>query len=533
MFSVRSGGHRRGRPSGRDGPAGDAGGAGFDADVIVVGAGPAGLAVASTLAERYRVLVVDARPPRSNAPGESKVGRVHKSWFCPHDCLYDNPDLLGCRKPHGIRRYLIRTYSGARQGGGGRFDLAWEPRQFDHAEPGDRYPYLDEYKLIEHWERKLEASGHGSRIQRGRLYQSHRTVPGGVTVRFRPTPDKNAGDRQEEPAASGSGGPEETGESYRCRLLLDASGHDSDIRKNYPDEQAHLYWWSVFGALVEHPEGAIGPPPGKGSRMAVGDYMLWQTFADTNADPDTPLREGRPVFEYEILDERTSFPLILYLRPEQVPMEEARTEFLRILNEEEDTAPFREATVGEFKFGHYPSGRRFQSFAQDRVDFIGDAGLWTTPGGWGASFILKNYAPYCRRLARLLDQDRLGKKSLRRLPSGHSKPAEFLMNCLATRFLAFGTVAQLDRYVRLFRETDPLMVEKIYTMRAGPRELWKFGRTAAPTIGLRSLWTALPRSERAQILADCARAVVQFTKESALQLTGRTPERGFAVFAEK
>ncbi|MFJ2444116.1 NAD(P)-binding protein [Streptomyces sp. NPDC087658] len=501
--------------------------------MIVVGAGPAGLAVASTLAERYTVLVVDARPPRSDALGESKVGRVHKSWFCPHDCLYDNPDLIDCRKPHGIRRYLIRTFSGASKGATDRFDLAWEPRQFAHAEPGDRYPYLDEYKLIEHWERKLVAGTHGSRFLRGRLYQNHRTVPGGVVVRFRPTPDKNGTAAGRPEPASAPAGAEELRESYRCRLLLDASGHDSDIRKVYPDEQAHLYWWSVFGALVEHPEGDIGQPPGKGSEMAVGDYMLWQTFADTNADPDTPLHEGRPVFEYEVLDERTSFPLILYLRPEQVSMEVAKAEFLRILYEEEGNAAFRDTTVQEFKFGHYPSGRRFQSFAQDRVDFIGDAGLWTTPGGWGASFILKNYAPYCRRLTPLLDQDRLDKASLRRLPKGHNKPAEFLMNCLATRFLAFGTVAQLDKYVQLFRETDPLMVEKIYTMRAGPRELWTFGRAAARTIGLRSLWTALPHHERAQLLTDLARAVFQFAKESALQLTGRTPERGFAVYAEK
>ncbi|WP_405640730.1 FAD-dependent oxidoreductase [Streptomyces uncialis] len=516
--------------SGRREPAGSDGGAAPDADVIVVGAGPAGLAVASTLAERYKVLVVDARPPRSDAPGESKVGRVHKSWFSPHDCLYDNPDIVHCRKPHGIRRYLIRTYSGASHGATDRFDLAWQPRQFDHAAPGDRYPYLDEYKLVEYWEGKLADSAHGSRVLRGRLYQEHRTAPDGVVVRFRPTPG-TSGTAEREPATGPAA--EHTGESYRCRLLLDASGHRSDIRKVYPDEQGHMYWWSVFGALVEHPEGDIGPPPGEGSGLAVGDYMLWQTFASTNTDPDTPLREGRPVFEYEILDERTSFCMLLYLRPVEVSLEKAKAEFVRVLHQEKSTAAFHRTTIKEYKFGHLPSGRGFRSFAQDRVDFIGDAGLWTTPSGWGASFILKNYVPYCRRLTPLLDEDRLDRASLRRLPTGHGKPAEFLMNCLATRFLAFGTVAQLDQYVQLFREIDPLMVEKIYTMRAGPRELWDFGRTAARTIGLRSLWTSLPRHERAQLLGDFARVIGQFTKESALQLTGRTPERGFAVYAEK
>jgi hypothetical protein len=535
MFSASSGGRRRGRgrTTDRHAPAGDDGGApGFDVDVIVVGAGPAGLSVASTLAERYTVLVVDARPPTGDALTEDKVGRVHKSWFSPHDCLYDNPDIVHCRKPHGIRRYLIRTYSGASHGATDRFDLSWKPRQFDHAEPGDRYPYLDEYKLIDHWERKLAASTNGSRMQRGWRYQNHRTVPGGVVVRFQPTPGAGGTDGQE--SATGTGpARERTGESYRCRLLLDATGHASDIRKAYPDEQAHMYWWSVSGALVEHPEGDIAPPPGEDGRLAVGDYMLWQTFASTNTDPDTPLHEGRPVFEYEILDERTSFCMILYLRPVKVPLEKAKAEFLRILHQEESTAAFHHTTIKEFKFGYLPSGRRFRSFAQDRVDFIGDAGLWSTPSGWGASFILKNYAPYCRRLTPLLDQDRLDKASLRRLSSGHPKPAEFLMNCLATRFLAFGTVSQLDQYVRLFREIDPLMVEKIYTMRAGPRELWDFGRIASHAIGLRSLWTSLPRDERTQLLADFGRVIVQFTRESALQLTGRRPERGFGVYAEK
>ncbi|MER0429468.1 NAD(P)-binding protein [Streptomyces microflavus] len=532
MLSADSGSHQRGRDRALRPrtPAGDGGGD-FDADVIVVGAGPAGLAAAATLAERYTVLLFDARPPRGDAPGPSKVGRVHKSWVSPHDCLYDNPDIVHCRKPHGIRRFLIRTYSGASHGDSDRFDLEWEPGQFDQADPGDRYPYLDEYKLIEHWERKLAGTAHSSRILRSSLYHSHRTVPGGLVVRFLPTPDKvDTGLR--EPAAAPAQHEDQV-RSYRCRLLLDASGHASDIRKVYPDEQAHLYWWSVFGALVEHPEGTIGPAPGTGSDMAVGDFMLWQTFADTNADPDTPLREGRPVFEYEILDERTSFALILYLRPCKVPLEEAKAEFLRILHEEEGNRAFHDTTVTEYKFGHYPSGRKFQSFAQERVDFLGDAGMWTTPSGWGASFILKNYAAYCRRLTPLLDQDRLDKRSLRRLPRGHAKPAEFLMNSLATRFLAFGTVAQLDRYVGLFRETDPLLVEKIYTLRAGPRELWHFGRTAARTIGLRSLWNALPRRERAAFLTDLARAAAQFAKESALQLTGRPPERGFGVYAEK
>lgn len=91
-------------------------------EIVVVGAGPAGLSVASRLSTDYRVLVIDARPemPRGNSrlaahattrsdPDSPDHQRVTRSWFSPHDCLYDNPDLLGCRKSHGVTRFLART----------------------------------------------------------------------------------------------------------------------------------------------------------------------------------------------------------------------------------------------------------------------------------------------------------------------------------------------------------------------------------------------------------------------------------------
>ncbi|WP_371621517.1 hypothetical protein OG245_00340 [Streptomyces sp. NBC_01116] len=77
------------------------------------------------------------------------------------------------------------------------------------------------------------------------------------------------------------------------------------------------------------------------------------------------------------------------------------------------------------------------------------------------------------------------------------------------------------------------MVEKIHTMHPGPQELWNFGRVAARTLGLRTLWAALPHRERAQLLTDPAGVITQFAKETALKHTGRTPERGFAVYTAK
>jgi FAD binding domain len=497
----------------------------IDYDVIVVGAGPAGLSVASELAGRCKVLVIDARPEQPRGRARLAVGdgvvpagprQVHKSWFGPHDCLYDNPGLVHCRKPHGVTRFLARTYSGPAGGKADTFDLCWPASEFGHVAPQDRYPYLDEYKLIAHWEQEILDSCGQSRILSGRFYQDHQTLPDHVEVRFLAGADDQA-----------------CSETYRARLLLDASGHDSDIRKTYPDKQANVYWWTAYGALCTHPEGQIVTRPAPGHPLVVGDFMMWQTFGGSNVDPMTPVRQGRPIMEYEILDERSSFALIFYLRPEKVPLERAKSEFLNILRNEDATKDFWTTEITEHKFGYYPSGRNFRSYAQDRVDFVGDAGLWCTPCGWGATFILKNYAPYSRLLSRLIDEDRLDKTSLRSLAGKHTKDAEFFMNSVVTRFLAFGTVQQLDQFIQVFNQVDPVICERVFTLRAGPGDLWAFSRAAVRQMGLRPLLRALPPEERYQLLSDLARVVLQFGRESVLRMLGKVPERGFGVFAEK
>ncbi|WP_219845583.1 FAD-dependent monooxygenase [Burkholderia cepacia] len=496
----------------------------LDCDVIVVGAGPAGLSVASRLARHYRVIVIDAKaaPARGNArlramadgSGTTNAAKIHRTWFCPHDCLYDNPELLHCRRSHGVTRFLAKTYSGPQAHNPDVFDLCWKSQLFPEVPEIDRYPYLDEYKLIAHWEQVILDSSTSS-IHGGLLYQDHAVRPDHVEVRFI--------DRE-------SDVPDPT--VYRAKLLLDASGHDSDIRKAYTDGQSDVYWWSVFGAICLHPDGDIVDHPTPGHPLVVGDYMLWQTFASTNADPQTPVRRGRPIFEYEILDRNTSFPLILYLRPHKMSMELAKAEFLRILKQEEATQGFARAEIKEFKFGHYPSGRVQQSFAQDRVDFIGDAGLWTTPCGWGTSFILKNFAPYADSVGVLIREDRLDRKSLRRLSRGHVKRAEFLMNSIVTRFLSYGTAEQLDRFIGLFRKIDPVICERIFTLRAEPRDLLRFAAAAKGDLPISALWRSMPRRERVSIAIDIFRTLTQFAREEVSRSFGHTIERGFDVFRE-
>ena len=250
-----------------------------DYDVIVVGAGPAGLAVASELAQKHRVLVMDALPdqPRGRARLQAGVqsdaiapadpAKIRRSWFCPHDCFYDNPELVDCRKPNGVMRFLARTYSGPAAENPEDFDLAWQAKQFADAALKDRYPYLDEYKLIAHWEQKILDTDGRARIEGGCFYQDHRVLESHVEVRF-----LNAAH------------PSCASKLYSCRLLLDASGHDSDVRKAYAEPRETVYWWSVAGAICVHPEGDIVNQPTPGHPLVVGDWMMWQTFADSNAD---------------------------------------------------------------------------------------------------------------------------------------------------------------------------------------------------------------------------------------------------------
>ena len=211
-------------------------------DAIIVGGGPAGLAIASELSAHHKVLVLE----------KGEAGTTDRFWFVPPDVLDEKtaPFAYG-----GVTRFLTRTYS--MQGD----DLAWRARLFG---PNTAYPYIRDRELLTHWVGVVRDNG--SRIEDRCAYVSHTVDAAGVDV------------------ASSRG-------KFRGRLLIDCSGYDSPIVRRCGFDRSDFYWWSVYGAVGKHPRG-IGS-------MQVGDYMMWQTFADT--DPGS-LSDGKPVFEYEILD---------------------------------------------------------------------------------------------------------------------------------------------------------------------------------------------------------------------------------------
>ncbi|MCK8059399.1 MULTISPECIES: lycopene cyclase family protein [unclassified Fusibacter] len=381
-------------------------------DVIVIGAGPAGLSVGSELARSKRVLILD---------GKSSIEDCTKSWFIPASLVEGNDEVLPFMTK-GINRLLCSTASGK--------DTVWETSL-----PGGYY-YVDEHAILKFWGEK--ALDRGAEIILETYYTDHVTKEDRVVV-------------------------ETTKGRFEAKLLIDASGHDSQVKKNYKTDE-NYYWWSVYGAIVEHPNGLHG--------MENGDYMLWQTFKDTQAGDDVTLEGGRPVFEYEVLTENSSFPLILYLRKSKVQKDLMRTEFKHVLYNEDRTSQFKDAVIKEEKWGWYPSGDLTVKQAEDRVDFIGDAGCWTTPCGWGFGFIVYNYKHYAKSIEELLDKDRLDEASLKGMIQFNiNEKHQILMDAIASHFLANGTPEQLDKFIDFFNNNEPLMCEKIFTLTISQEEI--------------------------------------------------------------
>jgi flavin-dependent dehydrogenase len=382
---------------------------GTEYDVVIIGGGPAGLSIGSELSSHCRVLVLE----------KGIAGATDRFWFVPPEVLDDTtrPFSYG-----GVTRFLTKTYSLNGD------DLAWRAKLYDS------YPYIKDRELLTHWVGVIR--GNGSQVQDNCLYLDHKTDDTGVTV------------------TSSRG-------TFRARLLIDASGYNSSIVKKYAIDQSDFYWWSVYGAVGEHPDG-IGS-------MQVGDYMMWQTFKD--ADPGS-LADGKPVFEYEILDEKNSYSLVLYLRKELVDLETMKAEYHRIIGGEESTQEFHNLKVSSYRYGWYPSGALSQQIAEDRVAFAGDSGCWTTPCGWGMTFILNNYKQFSKGILNCLTADTLDRESLlgASLYRTHDK-YEILMNVIATHFLANASTDQLDRFINLFKIIDPILCEKVFTLKLSQIEL--------------------------------------------------------------
>lgn len=399
-------------------------------DVIIVGAGPAGLAVGSELAKTLKVLVIDRK---------KKMGQTTRSWFVPTFVMKHVTKDIHPYFFDGVNHFIVRMRSGDE-----KFNDDW------HAHLDGGYRYIDEHGLLEHWGAQIEKRG--STVHLGCHYLDHTVRDDHVKVQT-------------------SNGV------FTGRLVVDASGYDSMVLKKY-EHKSDYYWWSVYGGLYKHPNGLH-------KDLAVGDYLLWATFKDLVPDHNEALAAGMPVMEYEVLDDKTSFPMVLYLRKHKVPVEEMKWVFQHMLDSEDLTKDlFAGTRLRERKWGWYPSGGLSQHFAEDRVAFIGDAGCWTTPCGWGMAFILENYVKYADHLRESIDHAVRGDKGA--LSKGHLESLirlnvherhELLLNRIAARFLSHGSADQLAKFSRVFQKIERekgngwLLCEKVFTLSPSVKDI--------------------------------------------------------------
>lgn len=411
-------------------------------DVIIVGGGPAGLSVGFELSKELKVLIIE----------KDTAGKTDRSWFVPLDVAYKNEDIVKYTYG-GVTRYLAKTFSGG--------DLSWNVKQFE------RYPFIKEKELLPYWVEGIKENG--SEIINQCFYQNHVVENGIVTV-------------------STSEG------NFQGKLLIDASGHDSVVLKNY-EMQEDYYWWTIYGCTAKYKD--------KPADIKIGDYMLWQTFEDTNIDKNASLREGRPVFEYMVLDDETYLFFMLYLNKEKMPMDLAEEVFMNMLREEEDTKHFHDVEIIEPRFGYYPSGGLPERMAKDNVDFIGDAGCWTTPCGWGMSFILTNYKDYADNITKLVKEDKLDEKSLNDIVKlDVYQKHQVLFNKLMTHFLSNGEADDLDKFINFFNQIDPLICEKVFTLRITPEDIEELLKIFLKHFKLSELIKIIPKEDYLTVIKE-------------------------------
>jgi hypothetical protein len=148
-----------------------------------------------------------------------------------------------------------------------------------------------------------------------------------------------------------------------------------------------------------------------------------------------------------------------------VPREVLEREYMAVIRDEPTTPNFHDLKIKELKYGWYPSGALSQQLAADNVVFIGDAGCWTTPCGWGMTFILRNYRDFSAQVSEVLASGKLDKRSL--LSALHYKTHEkyeILMDAIVTHFLSNATAPQLDKFINLFNSIPKILCEKVFTL---------------------------------------------------------------------
>ncbi len=384
----------------------------MDFDVIIVGGGPAGLSVGSELAAKgSKVAVIE----------KGIIGNTNRAWIVPGSIIAKLDDDTKKFAYNGVTRFLEHT-SG--------LSIKWDAvAPWSSEEKWKCYPYIRQKEILDFWAGKIEKNG--SKVFEKMFFIDFKIDKNGVSAR----------------CVSSNGADESI--ILKGKMMLDASGYSSQIIKQNRINRKKYFWWSVYGYELEFDSVNSLSHPGNLGEMKIGDYMLWQSFDDIPMKTDKTLSELRPIMEYEALDEKTVFVFILYYCDEIIDKDFMKSQFDYIIKNEESIKSFRGGNAVKERFGWYPSAGINQKNAGYRIAYIGDAGCWTIPAGWGMSFILQNYRIYAENIGKNIKDGDFSAKSLNKAVTFNAKEKyEILMDKLVLHFLSYAKPHLIDKFTK-------------------------------------------------------------------------------------
>lgn len=443
-------------------------------DVAIVGGGPAGLSVGSELSKLgHRVLVIE----------KGRIGDTNRSWIIPGSIIKKLDADVQKYAYNGVRRFLEYTPD---------MEIKWDSvAPWDSEERWKCYPYIDQRGILTHWAKVIRESG--CHVVENCAYIDYAINDGKVILKAVSSEDGNCH------------------RDYEARLLIDASGYSSEIVKKNRIDRKDYFWWSVYGYDIEFDDIETLKHPGSLGNMKVGDYMLWQSFKDVPMDTESTLSQLRPIMEYEVLDEKRIFVFILYYCKNIVEKDYMKNQFNYILREEESIKAFQQGKLIKERFGWYPSNGLSQRIARDRVAFIGDAGCWTIPAGWGMSFILNNYKIYAENIGKALKKDELDQNTLNKCTLfNQRRKYEIVMDKVVLHFLAFAKPQIIDRFTKCVIDAfGGGRLETMFCLQMNERESIETLKVVLKEFNLKELFPIIKDENDYLLLLDVAKEFVE------------------------